>query len=128
MKIGIVGSRKFKSLNLVAELVEKLEDYVHVVSGGARGVDTVAAKIARYRGLQVTEIKPDYENNPRKLAPIIRNTQIIDMVQSVAAFWDGESKGTEDAIRKAIASNKPVLIISPDGKKTYVHDGSLRNG
>ena len=44
MKIGIVGSREFPQLNLVDQFIQDLPAGVSIVSGGARGVDSMAAE------------------------------------------------------------------------------------
>ena len=42
---------------------------------------------------------------------MIRNTDIVKNSDIVVAFWDGESKGTLDSIRKAENLNKGLMII-----------------
>lgn len=114
MKVAIVGSRDYPRLDWVWDFVTKLAarrpDTV-IISGGARGVDTVAAVAARAAGLHVIELIPEWERLGRYLAPFARNSQIVDEADAVVAFWDQESKGTKDTIDKALAAGKKVQVI-----------------
>ena len=78
-----------------------------IVSGGARGIDSCAAKYAKEHGIELIEILPDYETYGRR-APIVRNVSIVDECDCVVAFWDGRSKGTKFTIDKAEQQGKRV--------------------
>lgn len=113
--MAIVGSREFPQMHLVWEFVQNLacrRPNVIVVSGGARGVDTVAAAAARMAGLRVEELIPEWDRHG-SLAGLARNSQIVERVDAVVAFWDGVSRGTKDTIDKAHAAGKKVLVILP---------------
>ena len=112
MKIAIVGSRGIKSI--------KLDKYVsnddEIISGGAKGVDSLAADYARRNNIRLTEILPQYEKYKRA-APIIRNREIVDLADCVIAFWDGESRGTLSVINYAKKVGKECrVIIEKDGE------------
>ena len=93
MKTAIVGSRGITSLDLTPYMLRCDE----VVSGGARGVDSIAARYAREHGLKLTEFLPDYDKYGRG-APLVRNRLIVDYADIVIAFWDGKSRGTKYVI------------------------------
>jgi hypothetical protein len=113
--IAIVGSRDFSNLELVRKFVANMDERDIVVTGGARGVDTAAQATALDYGLTVRVIKPDWKRYKRA-AGMIRNEQIVEAADEVVAFWDGESRGTEDTINKARKAGKPVLIFGPNGE------------
>jgi hypothetical protein len=113
--IAIVGSRDFPNLELVRNFVEGLDDGTVIVTGGARGVDQVAEDAALSCAFTVQVIKPDWQRYGRG-AGMIRNTQIEKVSDEVVAFWDGQSRGTEDTINKFRKAGKPVTIYGPDGK------------
>lgn len=118
MKIAVVGSRGYPNLALVEAWVQfNLTKGDVLVSGGARGVDRVAADAARSRGVEVEEIVPSREDIERlgKGAWLARNTTIAERCDRMAAFHDGSSRGTLDAIKKARALGKPVLVFGPYG-------------
>jgi predicted Rossmann-fold nucleotide-binding protein len=83
-----------------------------VVSGGARGVDTIARRTAERLGIRVQEFLPDYERHGRA-APLVRNGQIAEACTEMWAFWDGRSRGTHDAIVKAARLGRLVAIMPP---------------
>ncbi len=107
MKIAIIGSR-----NLT---VNNLDDYLpaectEIVSGGAKGIDTQAANLAKEKGIALTEFLPNYKRYGRA-APLIRNREIVEYADKVLAFWDGKSKGTEYVIKYAEKINKECKVI-----------------
>lgn len=105
-RVAIVGSREFKRLESVRKFVESLPITTVVVSGGAKGVDTVAEFAAARRGMKTMVILPDYVKYGKR-APLIRNDKIVEDCDELVAFWNGESTGTLDAMRKAKAAGKP---------------------
>ncbi|MBV5326156.1 MAG: DUF2493 domain-containing protein [Chlorobium sp.] len=82
-----------------------------IVSGGAKGADTLAENYAREYQIDTLIFKPDYKKYGR-VAPIIRNATIIDNANIVVAFWNGKSKGTKNAIDNAKRKMKVVKIDS----------------
>lgn len=121
MNIAIVGGRDFSDYTL---LKESLSAYIsiysgipdNIVSGGAKGADTLAAQFAAEMDIPLLVFKPDYQKY-RRGATLVRNTQIIENADVVFAFWDGQSKGTKDSITKAKKLQKELHIISY-GEKT----------
>ena len=106
MKIAIIGSRSITSIN-----IEKyISDCTEIVSGGAIGVDSCAAKFALKNNILLTEFLPEYECYGRA-APIIRNKQIVDYADKLLIFWNGTSKGTLSVIKYAKKIKKPYEII-----------------
>lgn len=110
MKVAIIGSRNFKNLKIEKILENIPKDCTSIVSGGAIGVDSYAKKVSKILNVPIKEFLPDYEKYG-KLAPLERNTKIVEYSDQVLAFWDYESKGTRNTILKCLDSNKPVKII-----------------
>lgn len=105
MKIAIIGSRGL-SVNI--------EDFVtvmpeEIISGGAKGIDSDAAKFALSHGIKLTEIRPNYDKYGIG-APHIRNREIVSLADKVIALWDGKSKGTESTIKYARKMGKPIEV------------------
>jgi len=86
MKIAVVGSRNFSDLNLVKEFVSKLGYNDVVVTGGARGVDSVAERVAKLHGSKPIILYPDYIEHHPKMAPLIRNAEIVELADEVYVF------------------------------------------
>ena len=107
MKVAVIGSRSIISFALEDFLPEGVTE---IVSGGAKGVDTVARNYANANGLLLTEFLPDYKRFGR-VAPLKRNDLIVEYADMVLAFWDGKSTGTEYVIKKCKALGKPIKIF-----------------
>lgn len=114
MKIAVVGGRDFTDYDLVKSSIldnYNLDDLSEVVSGGAKGADSLGAKFAKEYNLKLTEFKPDWKKYGRG-AGFVRNKLIIEHADVVFAFWDGKSKGTANSINIAKRSNKTLRVIS----------------
>ncbi len=115
-KLAIIGSRNFVDYNLLCAEMAKLPKPTVIVSGGARGADTLGKKYADEHGIE-TKIfpaiwHPEGEDGPMdKGAGMKRNTDIIKEASAVLAFWDGDSTGTVDSINKSIMLKKHVKIV-----------------
>lgn len=109
MKIAIVGSRNYPDLNAVMAYVNSLPKDTIVVSGGAKGVDSVAEYTARMRGLQVEIYKPDWDKYG-KSAGFRRNADIVNAADHLTAFWYNMSKGTANSIELADKRGIPTTI------------------
>ncbi|MCX7059527.1 MAG: DUF2493 domain-containing protein [Gammaproteobacteria bacterium] len=108
MKVAVIGSRTFANAALLSQTLDSLP-ITCVVSGGAKGADQLAADYARRRGIPIEVFKPDWRIG-RAGGPL-RNQKVVNACEQVVAFWDGRSRGTADAIKKARAAGRPVLIV-----------------
>ncbi|MDR3174961.1 MAG: DUF2493 domain-containing protein [Desulfovibrio sp.] len=68
-----------------------------VVSGGARGVDSLARLYARERALPFTLFAADWEKYGKRAGPM-RNMKMADYADFGIAVWDGSSLGTAHMI------------------------------
>jgi len=117
MRVAIVGSRNYPCTFEVVKYVMRLPTNTTVISGGARGVDSIAESIARILGLQTLIFLPDWEKHGKK-AGFLRNIEIVKNSDRLVAFWDGESKGTLHSINLAKQSGIPVTIFDKEGNQT----------
>ena len=106
MKIAVVGSRSIKNAD-ISQYIPK--EATEIITGGAVGVDKLAEREARLRGIPLTVFKPDYETHG-KSAPLVRNKLIAESCDMLIAFWDGSSRGTVFTWRYADKLGKPVKI------------------
>ncbi len=113
MKIAIIGSREQGNINFAQELERRINIDASdtIISGGAKGIDSLAAQYARQHGLELIEFRPDYAKNWRG-ATFIRNREIVDNADMVVAFWNGTSKGTKYTIDYANKKGVTTLIIT----------------
>lgn len=110
-RIAIVGSRDFRWEEQVRAFVHLLPDDLMIVSGGARGPDSWAIDEAKKLGRSFA-VFPAYWERYGKRAGTIRNEKIASYSDAMVAFWDSDSRGTLDSIRKMQALGKPTYVVS----------------
>lgn len=114
MRILITGSRKWTDYTTIFNALEKYNhnhtanDPVIVISGNAKGADTLAEKAARNLKYRL-ELYPADWNKYGKAAGMIRNRQMIQTgIDICLAFPTKESIGTWGCMREAKKAGIPV--------------------
>lgn len=114
LKVIIAGGRDFSDYHLLKiecdRLLSNVLPDVEVVSGKARGADTLGEVYAKEKGLLVKEFPADWKRLGKK-AGYIRNAQMADYADAVIAFWDGESRGTKHMIEIAREAGLNVKVV-----------------
>jgi len=108
MKTIIAGSRGW--IYDITEVLDSHPEITEVVSGLAKGPDTLGKLWAKERGIPVKEFPADWDTFGRKAGPL-RNTQMGDYADQLIAFWDGNSSGTRHMIKYMQSLNKPVTVV-----------------
>ena len=112
IKIGVVGSRTFNDYQLLKSTLDPLKDVIClIVSGGAKGADSLAEQWAKENGVPTTIFVPDWDLYG-KSAGYRRNVQIVEEADHILAFWDKKSKGTKHSIDLARKLKKKCSVIS----------------
>lgn len=143
IKIAFTGHR-YLSLWQVESYLNKLrEDFPNAVwiTGGAVGLDSVAASYAMAHGIRLWLILPfpihvmskywtpdqkrclqdcwEYAEKTSVLAPTYdvsiyqrRNERMVDLSDMVVAFWDGSNGGTGNCVRYAQSVGKRMIRFS----------------
>jgi uncharacterized phage-like protein YoqJ len=127
LKVAVIGSRQYPLPLLVRAFVRRLGKRlvsVEVISGGAKGVDTWAAEEAQSCGLSVKVFNADWETHGRS-AGMLRNSFLIRQADLIVAFWDEQSPGSRDSIRKALQWGKRIKVFGADGEPIPVEKLSL---
>ena len=112
-KVIVAGSRGFTDYDLLVSKLDKiLQDKtdVEIVSGGAKGADSMGEAYAESKGYKLTVFPADW-NKYGKSAGYKRNVQMADYADVLVAFWDGQSKGTSHMIDIMREKDKPVRVI-----------------
>lgn len=113
IKLAIVGSRTFDDYDLLVDEIKSTYadfDIEAIVSGGAKGADSLGAKFAEENSIPLIEFKPDWKKHGRR-AGFLRNFDIIDECTHCIAFWDGESHGTKHDIDLCETNDKPCKVV-----------------
>ena len=100
MRIAVVGSRGWTDEQAIKRYIDSLPTGSVIISGGASGVDSMAEKHARARGLEVVVFEADWSKGNDAGAK--RNAVIVANSDVVVAFWDGKSKGTMITVDMAL--------------------------
>lgn len=119
MHLAVIGSRHFADYAFLEATLDGLQvagllpAISTIVSGGAQGADSLAARYARERGLHLLVFNPDYATYGRR-APLVRNQLIVDAAEALVAFHDGQSRGTLHALRQARRRGlEPIVVQIP---------------
>lgn len=122
IKVIIAGSRNFYNYNIVEDTVVSyfmsrgiLKENIEIISGGARGADSLGEQLADSYGLKLT-VFPAQWDTYGKAAGMIRNKEMADYATKdsdkaiLFAFWDGQSRGTKGMIDIAKRCGMEVIV------------------
>jgi hypothetical protein len=108
--VCVSGSREYRNLWKIEQVLRGLPPDTVILHGGARGVDAEADRVARKLGLPV-RVYPALWGEHGKAAGPIRNRQMVQDCDILLAFWDGTSRGTASAIKAAREAEKSLDVI-----------------
>ena len=115
-KIIIAGGRDFMDYNLLKEKTNKIlqekrvSHKIVIISGCARGADTLGLRYASENTFDVEEYPADWDKYGKK-AGYMRNVEMAENADALIAFWDGKSKGTKHMIDISKERNLPIRVI-----------------
>ena len=115
-KIIIAGGRDFNDYDLLKKEVSgfisilKPGTKIQIISGGAKGVDTLGERFAQENDLEVVLFPAEWKKYGRAAGPK-RNAQMAEYATHLLSFWNGESKGTKSMITLARKKGLDVKII-----------------
>ena len=132
INMAIVGSRKFIDYELMKDTFTKLvrekcwdDMQITVISGGAKGADTLAERLADDFKLNKNIMLADWNNmnvpgvraktnqwgkEYNANAGHDRNKKMAEAADVVLAFWDGTSPGTKSMIKTSEKLGKIVHV------------------
>jgi hypothetical protein len=102
MRVIIAGSRDFTNYQFLVDSIYQLNysEWTEIVSGGAKGADTLGEQFAMSHKIPLTVFIADWKRYGNAAGPI-RNNQMAENADMLVAFWDGKSKGTKNMIETA---------------------------
>ena len=112
-RVIVAGSRDILNVDLIRaemlDLADEIGSYI-VVSGTARGPDTIGADLADEFGWPVHEYPAQWDRHGRG-AGYVRNAVMADNADFLLAFHDGSSKGTYSMIGSAKNMKLSVRVV-----------------
>lgn len=112
MKVAIIGSRTFDNYQYLSFFLDVFRNQYPIdliISGGAKGADSLAEKYAKEHNIKTLIFPADWDKYGKR-AGYIRNEDIIKNCDLVIAFWDMTSIGTKHSLDLAKKYNKPAII------------------
>lgn len=112
-RVIVAGSRSFDDYNLLCRKLDKIlsrRRNIVIVSGTARGADTLGERYALERGYVVARFPAEWERFGRS-AGAVRNETMARYASACIVFWDGTSRGSQDMARKATRHGLPLRLI-----------------
>lgn len=119
-RIAIVGGRDFNDYQkMIEETTRHLRNKCYtfknyyeleIVTGDAKGADSLAKLFAESRGIEVTIFRADWHIHGKGAGPI-RNKKMASYCDEALAFWDGKSKGTGNMVREMIKTGKRIKCV-----------------
>ena len=113
-KVIVAGGRDFTDYALLQSTMQHLlseKSDIEIVSGGARGADSLALQFASQNNLPVKKFLANWYLYG-KSAGFIRNKEMAGYADACVCFWDGKSKGTADMILLSNLNKLQLRIIS----------------
>jgi predicted Rossmann fold nucleotide-binding protein DprA/Smf involved in DNA uptake len=114
MKLIIAGGRDFNDYNVMRDEANRFigdEKDITIISGLARGADTLACRFASDYGYPLRGFAAEWGKFGRAAGPI-RNKLMAKNADALLAFWDGKSRGTMHMIEYAEQMNLKVKVVS----------------
>lgn len=115
-KVIVAGGRDFDDYDDYEVLRERCDFFlktksnIEIVSGAAKGADSLGERYANERGYSLTKFPADWETHG-KSAGAVRNAKMAAYADALIAFWDGRSKGTKNMIDVMRIIGKPFKIV-----------------
>jgi hypothetical protein len=114
-RLIIAGGREFSDYALLQKKVDvmlsakRFSLLIEVISGKAKGADTLGEQYAKANGFTIKEFPANWSKG--KSAGDERNKAMAEYADACICFWDGRSKGTKHMIDLATAQGLPVRVI-----------------
>lgn len=116
--ILVCGDRNWKDVEVIADTllaeVQAHEPRPHLLNGGCRGADRLAAGVAEEFGWLVSTLNADWLRYGKSAGPRRNRAMLDENPDIVIAFHDNieQSRGTKDCVNEARRRGIPVRIVS----------------
>lgn len=114
MIFGVIGSREFNDYGFLSKTLDCYKEVckiTKIVSGGAKGADTLAKRYAKENDIDFEEFPAEWDKYGKSAGPR-RNEKIVKKSDIIIAFpvKGLENKGTNNSISLAKQFDKDVVV------------------
>lgn len=115
IKLIIAGSRDLdiKYPLSVTDFIRYFIGYItitEVVSGGAKGIDSLGEMYANYNTIPIKRFDADWYGQGRKAGPL-RNQKMAKYADALLLIWRGDSPGSANMKEEMLKLGKPVYEV-----------------
>ena len=114
-KLLVAGGRDFNDYSVLTkalwDFANATDDEVSIISGMARGADSLAVKWAKENSVELYEYPANWDAYG-KSAGYKRNVEMSKAADGAIIFWNGLSAGTKHMINIMEQLHKPVILIN----------------
>ena len=128
-RLIVCGGVDFSDYSYLKSQLDRLIAYyenIRLVSGHARGADTLAERYAAEKCIPIQVFPAEWSKYGKAAGPI-RNRAMLEYAKEetpvVAAFWNGKSRGTGNMLKQAKAAGAECHIFSYEQEKRDVSEG-----
>lgn len=121
MKLIIAGSRNIAQISFIRQamsIVQSKVEVTEIVSGNARGVDSLGEQFAKENNIPLKLFPADW-NKYGRAAGMRRNAEMAEYADGLLAIWDGISTGTNNMINTMKLKRKRCFVYT---KRTEVKE------
>lgn len=114
MKVLVCGGRDYRDRERLFATLDGLPDVSVIISGMAKGADSLAAAWAKERGKPLMAFPADWRAHGRRAGPIRNVRMLMDGKPDLVVAFPG-GKGTADMVKRSRASGVKVIEVSNHG-------------
>lgn len=113
MIVAIVGSRTILDITVVPICIEKSGyEITKIISGGAIGIDSLAAYYAARQSIPFQLYNPDFNLHGSPTALFVRNDEMAKDCECAIVIWDEKSTGTQHMLSCLKRREKPYILYN----------------
>ena len=113
-KVIVAGGRDFFDYTLLSRKLDAIlskKEHIVIVSGMAKGADSLGEKYAREHNLLLSYF-PALWNQHGNRAGFIRNEEMAKYADACICFWDGKSVGTKHMMDTAESMDLALRVVN----------------
>ena len=121
MRTIVAGSRTINDMRLLRKAINESDFLItEIVSGGAKGVDSLGEKYAKQAGINLVIFPANWKAHGKAAGPIRNERMALYAAEdssrpgALIAIWDGESRGTANMISHAKSVGLKIFVLRVD--------------